>query len=191
MTVISPAIDGYTAMPFTGTPRCGYMRSIHHHCKDTSCPLNSSLVMVLASGFGPAIEACSRLWDTRDQQLVAQRFTVLAKTLQVNNEDLEEGLLRDSAESWTHLRAMVEDHERPVIHLSNIGALLSRAGSPGNIWVPQSPQLQLPKNARPGRPDFEDLSWLESDLDLDSPDSLIDDGLDEPFDGLDEPSEGL
>ena len=58
-------------------------------------------------------------------------------------------------------------------NLSNVGAMLSRAGSPGDIWVPESPQLQLPKNAKPGRTDFEDLSWLESDLDLDSPDALI------------------
>lgn len=177
MTVISPTIDGYTAMPLSGVPRCGYMRPIHHHCKDLSCPLNFSLVMVLASGWGPAIEACHRLWDTRDQQLVAQRFTVLAETRQIDNEELERGLLKDDAESWADLRSMVEEHEKPVVHLSNIGALISQAGSPGDIWVPQSPPIELPKNAWPGRPTFEDFSWLDGDLE--SADSLIDDESDE------------
>jgi hypothetical protein len=164
------------------------MRPIHHHCKDLSCPLNFSLVMVLASGWGPAIKACRRLWDTRDQQIVAQRLTVLAKTLQVNNEELERGLLRDDAESWTHLRSMVEEQQRPVVHLSNIGALLSRAGSPGHIWVAESPPVWLPKNVRPGRPPFEDPSWLGGDLE--PPDWLIDD-FDEPLDDEPDPNEGL
>lgn len=186
MTVHSSTISGHTAMPFSGTLRCGYMRPIHHHCKDSSCPLNLSLVMVLAEGLGPAIDSCHRLWDTRDQQIIVQRFKVLADTFQVNNEGLERGLLKDDPESWTRLRSMVEEQQTPILHLSNIGALISQAGSPGHIWVPQSQPLQLPKNPRIGRSSFEDASWLDGDLE--PPDVLLD--LDDEVDDG-EPSEGL
>ncbi len=190
MTVISPTITGHTAMPYTGAPRCGYMRPIHHHCKDLSCPLQSTMVMVLAPGWGRAIEACHRLWDTRGKQLVGQRYEVRAETYSVNNEGLEDGLLRDDPESWALLRSMVEEQEK-VIHLSNVGALLTPAGSPGEIWVEKSPPVYLPKDARPGRPQFEDGSWLDGDLE--PPEFLIDEPEepDESEEGeSEEPEEG-
>lgn len=190
MTVITPTITGYTAVPYTGAPPCGYMRPIHHHCKVKGCPLQGTMVMVLAPKLAGAIEACHRLWHTRGKQLVSQRYEVRATTFNLDSEDLEEGLLRDDPDSWSWLRSVVEEQEM-VIHLSNIGALLSPAGSAGRIWVAKGQPLPLPQNATPGRPEYEHISWLAGDLD--SAGLLIDETDDEEEDDLDfgEPSKGL
>lgn len=189
MTVISPSITGYTAVPYTGAPRCGYMRPIHHHCKVEDCPLHANLVMVLARDLPGAVRACHRLWETRGKQLVSQRYEVKAETLRLNNEDLEEGLLHDDPESWGWLRSMVEEQQK-VIHLSKTGALISPPESAGEIWVEKSQPLLLPKDAVPERPEYEHISWLAADLDPAS--DLIAETDDEEDDlDLGEPSRGL
>ena len=188
MTVISPAIGGVTARPYTGTPHCGYMRPIGHHCKDLTCPLNSSYVMAFADSVPAAITACRRLWDTEGRVIIAQRFTVLAETLTVSSEPLEEGVLKGDPADWSNFRGLVSEHERPVVHLSTIGALVSQAGTPAEMWVPRGPQMRIPQDAEIGRTTHEHPSWppdleppwyLIGDLEDDEPEAEVD-----PADGL-------
>lgn len=173
MTALIRAVVGITAMPFTGAVPCGYMREVNHDCEEVSCPLMNSLVMVFDPRPAQAILACRQLWEHDDQEIIIQRLKVTARTLQITNRKLEYGLLHGRPADWAYLRAMIVEHDKPVVQLRTVGALLSFGGSPGEMWTPMGSPMIIPAHAEPQRAELEDRSWWGQGLD--HPDDLIDD----------------
>lgn len=172
MSVLSASVVGITARPVTGSLPCGFMRPIRHHCKDVLCPFNLGMVMVFAPDPASAILACRRLWDADGKMILLQRFRVSTETLRIANTEIEEGLLKDNPLYWAYLRSMAREHETAAVLLTNLHALISYAGSPGEMWVPEGDPQLIPASAEPSRPTFEHESWWG--LDLEDPDDLID-----------------
>jgi hypothetical protein len=137
------------------------------------------MVMAFDKDLAGAIDACRLLWGGEDEQLLVRRLKVDATTLCLANEDLEQGLWKGDQDAWANFHFLVKEHEHcPAFYLTSIGALVTYAGSPGSIWVPQSSPLILPAGAEPVRPAFEDASWLQAQLG--DPADLIDDALSDP-----------
>jgi hypothetical protein len=172
VAVLSPSVAGLTAIPHSGSLPCGYQRPIKHQCKDLTCPLNSSLVMVFAPNPARAILACRKLWDARNKPLLLQRFRVIGETFQLSNADTEYGLLENDPRAWTEFRSMVEEQETPAIHLTTLDALVSFVGSPGEMWRPEGLPMPIPPDVGVAKGEFEDESWWPAGAE--HPDDLID-----------------
>jgi hypothetical protein len=176
MSLVSSAVVGTAAVPFDGKVPCGFMRPTNHKCDDPSCPLDHGYVMAFDREPDRAIVAARALWNSPDTQILIRRFRVAARTYELGNATLEQGLLGGEGSAWSSFRALVKEHEKPVFLLTTISVLFSFGGSPGTMWVPQGASIIIPAHAEPGRPDFQHPSWLPGGLD--NPDDLIP-GLDE------------
>jgi len=185
MTVRSSAVGGITAMPYSGTPRCGYMRFSHHSCPDSSCPLKNSMVMVFSDSIGGAIESCHRLWsETPEDMMLVQRLTVATETMTLDSKEIEAGLVAGDPTAWTHFRNRFSEFDDEAVRLPNIDALISFPNSPASIWQMQGAPLPLPWNVEVRR--AEDEFWRG----LDPVERLIAEALaeDDPGEGGFEPS---
>lgn len=172
MSVLTPTLVGTTAIPYRGKLPCGFMRKVHHRCKDAACPLNHSFVMVFEENVAKAIDSCHRLWEEKDLPLITRRLRVNALTYRLSREDLEYGLVEGDPAAWADLRAIIGEHDRPPVHLSTVGALISFGGSPGSMWLPEGSPVLIPPRAEPDIARREHPSWW--DANLESPDDLID-----------------
>ena len=165
MAEMSDSTTGVAAVPYDGkkTP-CGFMRATKHVCGDPTCPIDRGYLMAFDRNPGKAMVVSRGLWGIWNQPTLLERFTVRGPTLMLANKSFEQELLEGSSSALFAFRALIEEHDEPVIHMTLAGVLFSFAGSPDEMWIPRKTPFTLPAFAEPTRPVFEHQSWFAGKL---------------------------
>jgi hypothetical protein len=171
---------GVAAVPRAGKSPYQFKRPTKHACEDPICPIDGGHLTAFDPNPAKAMLVSRGLWEVWNLSTLLCPFTVYGRIVQLANESFEQGVLEEAPSALANFRALLEEHERPLVQLTSMGVVFSPDGSPGELWIPRGGGTTLQAFAEPDRPIIEDDSWMGGKLE--SVDDLLAD-LDDDGDG--------